>query len=124
METVEAKAMTREVVEKVWNLYLEAYGDVSIEDRKRLFGESVSDDILSENPGDEAHGIDALIAHVEKFQQRLPGSYFKMNKLHFHHEQALADWTLYKADGTAITTAHTYGVFNEEGRLNKLIGFF
>jgi hypothetical protein len=47
-----------------------------------------------------------------------------MNKLNFHHEQALADRTLYKADGTAITTAHTYGVFNEEGRLKKLIGFF
>lgn len=116
--------MKKDAVEQVWNAYLEAYGDVSIEDRKRLLGESVSDDVVSENPSDETHGIDALIAHVERFQQRLPGSYFKINSLKFHHEQVLTEWTLLKADGTVVTTAHTYGVFNDQGRLKKLIGFF
>lgn len=116
--------MTKDVVEQVWKTYLEAYGNVSVEDRKRLIEESVSDDVVSENPGDEAHGIEALIAHIEKFQQRLPGSYFKLDKLKFHHGQALAEWTLYKADGDPVTTAHTYGILNEQGRLRKLIGFF
>jgi hypothetical protein len=116
--------MKKEAAEEVWNSYLEAYGEVSSEDRKRLLRESVSDDVLSTNPGDELEGIEELIAHVEKFQQRLPGSYFKLNSLKVHHEQALTEWTLYKADGTAITTAHTYGVFNDLGRLKKLIGFF
>jgi predicted ester cyclase len=116
--------MKKDAVEQVWNAYLEAYGDVSVEERRRLLGESVSDDVVSENPGDEAHGIDALVAHVEKFQQRLPGSYFKIDSLKFHHEQVLTEWTLYKADGAVVTTAHTYGVFNDQGRLKKLIGFF
>jgi hypothetical protein len=116
--------MTRDAVEQLWNAYLEAYGDVSTEDRLRLLTESVSDDVLSTNPGDETQGLESLLTHVEQFQKRLPGSYFKINALKFHHEQVLTEWTLYKADGTPVTTAHTYGVVNEQGRLNKLIGFF
>jgi hypothetical protein len=116
--------MTKDAVEQVWNSYLEAYGNVSTEDRQRLLTESVSHDVLSTNPGDETQGLEALVAHVEQFQQRLPGSYFKINSLRFHHEQVLTEWTLYKADGTAVTTAHTYGVFNDQGRLKKLIGFY
>lgn len=116
--------MTKGAIEEVWNAYLKAYGGVSSEDRRRLLSESVSGDVLSTNPGDETQGLESLVAHVEEFQRRLPGSYFTMNSLKFHHEQALAEWTLYKADGTAVTTACTYGVFNDEGRLKKLIGFF
>ena len=97
---------------------------VSTEERQRLLAASVSNEVLSTNPGDEAKGLENLMAHVEQFQQRLPGSYFKINSLKFHHEQVLTEWTLYKADGAVVTTAHTYGVFNDEGRLNKLIGFF
>ncbi len=29
-----------------------------------------------------------------------------------------------QSDGTAVTTAHTYGAFNDQGRLKRLIGFF
>ena len=116
--------MTKDAATQVWNAYLEAYGSVSTEDRRRLLAESVSDDVLSTNPGDETQGLESLVTHVEQFQQRLPGSYFKINSLKLHHEQVLTEWTLYKADGTAVTTAHTYGVFNEQGRMKKLIGFF
>jgi hypothetical protein len=116
--------MTKDAVEQVWNSYLEAYGNVSVEDRQRLLTSSVSNDVLSTNPGDETQGLEDLLAHVEQFQKRLPGSYFKINSLKFHHDQTLTEWTLYKADGTAVTTAHTYGAFNDQGRLKKLIGFF
>jgi hypothetical protein len=116
--------MTKDAVEQVWNSYLKAYGDVSTEDRRRLLASSVSDDVLSTNPGDEAQGLENLLTHVDQFQKRLPGSYFKINSLKFHHEQVLTEWTLYKADGSTVTTAHTYGVFNDQGRLKKLIGFF
>ncbi len=116
--------MTKDAVEQVWNSYLEAYGNVSTEDRQRLLAASVSDDVLSANPGDETQGLENLVTHVEQFQKRLPGSYFKMISLKFHHEQALMQWTLYKSDGTVVTTAHTYGAFNDQGRLKRLIGFF
>jgi hypothetical protein len=116
--------MTKDAMEQIWTSYLEAYGDVSADERERLLRESVSDDVVSTNPGEEIHGFAGLAAHVQEFQQRLPGAYFKINKLLFHHEQALTEWTLYKGDETPLRTAYTYGVFNERGRLQKLIGFF
>src|ERR1700759_3854858 len=77
----EEKRMTKDSVQEIWNAYLDAYADVSKEERKRLLAESVSDDVLSTNPGDETQGFENLVAHVEQFQHRLPGSYFKINSL-------------------------------------------
>ena len=116
--------MTKDIAEQTWRTYLEAYGEVSSEKRRQLLGDTVSEDIVSTNPGDEFSGLEALIAHVDQFQQRLPGASFKLDKLFFHHEQALSEWTLYKNDGTPLRTAHTYGRFNKEGRLTLLTGFF
>jgi hypothetical protein len=117
-------AMTKEAVEQIWKSYLEAYGNVSSEERRRLLRDCVSDDVVSTNPGEEGQGFELLVAHVEQFQQRLPGAYFKLNKLLFHHEQVLADWTLYKGDGTELRTANTYGRFDGQGRLVQVTGFF
>jgi len=116
--------MTKDAVEQVWNSYLEAYGNVAPEKRESLLRESVSDDVVSTNPGEETQGFASLLTHIDQFQQRLPGAYFKINKLLFHHEQVLAEWTLYKSDETPLRSAHTYGVFDDQGRLKKLIGFF
>jgi hypothetical protein len=116
--------MTKDAVEQIWKFYLEAYGNVSVEERRRLLGQCVSDDVVSTNPGEEFSGYEGLVAHVEQFQQRLPGAYFKNNKLLFHHEQVLSEWTLYKSDDTALRTAHTYARFDDEGRITHLTGFF
>lgn len=116
--------MTKDTAEQIWISYLEAYGNVTSEERRRLLKQTVSDDIQSTNPGDEFNGLEDLIAHVEQFQQRLPGAYFKLNKLLFHHEQALSEWTLYKSDGTPLRTANTYGRFNDQERITQLTGFF
>lgn len=116
--------MTKDAVEQTWKSYLEAYGNVSPDERKRLLRECVSDDVVSTNPGEETKGFESLVAHVEQFQQRLPGAYFKNNKLLFHHGQVLSEWTLYKSDDTPLRTANTYGRFDDQGRLNELIGFY
>ena len=116
--------MTKDAAEKLWTLYLEAYCDISPEERRRLLQQTVSDDIVSTNPGDEFNGLENLLVHIEQFQQRLPGAYFKLNKLLFHHEQALSEWTLYERDGTPLRTANTYGRFNDQERLTQLTGFF
>jgi hypothetical protein len=118
------REMTREAVEQIWNAYLQAYGNVSTEERRRLLRASVSDDVLSTNPGEETQGFESLVTHVEQFQQRLPGAYFKINKLLFHHDEVLTEWTLYKSDETPLSTAHTHGVFDDQGHLKKLTGFF
>lgn len=116
--------MTKSDAEALIKDYLHAYGDVSQEERRQLLRKTVTDDVVSTNPVEESHGFDALLEHVEKFQQRLPGAYFRLNKLLTHHSQVLLEWTLYKGDDAAVTTAHTHGVFSDQGRLKQLTGFF
>ena len=116
--------MTKDAVEQIWKSYLEAYGDVSPEERKRLLRQCVSDDVVSTNPGEEFHGYEDLVSHVEQFQLRMPGAYFKNNKLLFHHNQVLSEWTLYKSDDTPLRTAHTYARFDDQGRMTHFTGFF
>ncbi|QEE27252.1 nuclear transport factor 2 family protein [Terriglobus albidus] len=116
--------MTKSDAEALIKDYLHAYGNISQEERRQLLLKAVSDDVVSTNPAEESHGFDGLLAHVEQFQQRLPGAYFRLNKLLTHHSQVLLEWTLYKGDDTVVTTAHTHGVFSDQGRLKQLTGFF
>ncbi len=116
--------MTKDAAEQIWKSYQDAYGNVSPEERERLLRQSVSDDVVSTNPGEETQGFQSLLTHVAHFQQRMPGAYFKNNKLLFHHGQVLSEWTLYKSDDTPLRTANTYGLFDEQGRLKQLTGFF
>ena len=116
--------MTKQEVEQIWKSYLDAYGAVSPEERKRLLKFSVSDDVVSTNPGEQSQGFENLLAHVNQFQQRMPGAYFVNNKLLFHHNQVLSEWTLHKSDGTPLRTANTYGIIDDQGRLKQLTGFF
>jgi hypothetical protein len=116
--------MTKKEIEPIWNSYLEAYGNVSKDDRERLLRQSVTEDMISLNPGDECQGIDALTKHIEIFQTRMAGAYFKMTKLQVHHNQLLSEWTLFKGDDAAIATGHTHARLNEQGLITELCGFF
>lgn len=116
--------MTKDAVEKIWKDYLKSYSDVSSDERQQLLQATVSEDIISSNPGEESRGLEAVIAHVNQFQQRMPGAYFTLNKLFFHHDQVLAEWTLFKSDATPLRTAYTYGLFNDQAKLKQLTGFF
>ena len=116
--------MTKREIEPIWSSYLEAYGHVSKEDRERLLRQSVTEDIISLNPGDECQSIEALIKHIEVFQTRMAGAYFKVNNLQVHHDHLLSEWTLFRADNAAVATGHTHARFNEQGLVTELCGFF
>ena len=116
--------ITKEAAEHLWTSYLGAYGNVSPEERRRLLRQSVSDVVVSSNPTDEVRGMDDLVAHVDQFQQRLPGAYFRSNQLFFHHNQILSEWPLYNSDAPPLRTAHTYARLDDGGRLVQLTGFF
>ena len=116
--------MTKEIFQDTYNSYLSAYGDIGSSERERVLRQCVTDDVVSILPNEENHGLIKLLQHIEQFQQKRPGSYFKSNKLSIHHAQFLAELTLYSKDGSAIATAHTYGRCNEQGLITYLIGFF
>ena len=115
--------MNIDKLQEVYDSYLEAYSDIARDERQRLLGQSVSDNVVFTNPKGGGEGRSQLIEHIEHFQTRNPGASFKSNKLLAHHGQFLLEWTMFKKDGSQVTTAHTYGQFNDQGLLTKLIGF-
>ena len=116
--------MTKDTLQQTYNSYLDAYSDVTADERERLLKQSVTHDVVFTNPTGDGQGFGTLVEHIEQFQKRSPGAYFKSNKLLAHHGQFLSEWTMYKKDGSEVTTAHTHARFNEQGRLTHLVGFF
>jgi len=116
--------MSADHLQETYKSYLGAYSDVEPTEREHLLRESVTDDVISINPEGESRGIGELVKHIEQFQKQKPGAHFQSNQLLSHHDQFLAEWTMYSNDGAAVATAHTYGRFDEIGLITYLIGFF
>jgi hypothetical protein len=118
------QAMTKEVLEQIYNSYLSAYSIPDPEERARVLRHCVTDEIASVLPYEESRGLDELSHHIEQFQKKRWGSHFRSKILAVHHSQFLAELTLHGEDDQLLATAQTYGRFNERGLLTYLIGFF
>jgi hypothetical protein len=113
-----------DTLQQLFKSYLDAYADIAADERERLLRQSVTDDVEFTGPVEDSRGFGSLVEHIGQFQKKLPGAYFKSNKLLTQHGQLLSEWTMYKKDGAEIATGHTYARFNDQSRLTHLAGFF
>jgi len=116
--------MADDSLEQRWSSYLAAYGPVAADERERLLRQSVADDVVFTNPGGEGHTRAAMIAHIVDFQQKMPGTYFKTEKVYVHHGELLAVWAMYKQDHTKVATGYNFVRPDEAGRFSYMAGFF
>ena len=107
-----------------WKTYQSAWSDISSAERQTLLERSVAENCIYTDPTTEAHGLDELIATIERFQQSRPGVSFQNDKLLDHHGQGLSYWTMYDKNGTELHKAASYARFGEDGRLTNMTGFF
>ena len=116
--------MATDTLEQRWNSYLAAYGPVATDERERLLMQSVADDVVFTNPGGEGHTRAGMIAHIMDFQRKLPGTYFKTEKVYVHHGELLAVWAMYKKDDTKVATGYNFVRPDDSGRFSYMAGFF
>jgi hypothetical protein len=116
--------MNDDTLQQHWGSYFAAYAAVDRDERQRLLEQSVSEDVVFTNPGGEGRGRASLNGHIEGFQQKMPGVYFSTDKLHVHHGELLAVWTMHKPDGTAIATGYNFVRPNVDGLFCYMGGFF
>jgi hypothetical protein len=107
-----------------WNLYAAAYGAIDKGERDRLLEQSVSDDVAFTNPGGQGTGRAVLGEHIERLQKAMPGAYFSTDKIFVHHDELLAVWSLYKQDGTRLSTGYNFVRPGKDGRFDYMAGFF
>ena len=104
--------------------YFAAFGEISRVRREELLRSSAAEDISFSNPGVSGEGLETLLAHIAKFQERFPGGYFRINWVRQQHGQLLGEWTQMTKDGCEIVTAHSYAQLNENGRIGRFAGFW
>ena len=116
--------MTDEQLRSAFANYLDAFTTTSLSEQRRLLATSVSDQVMFANPGVEGSVHTDLLAHIAAFQKRFPGSSFRVNWFVQQHGQALAEWTQLDEDGSECVTAHSYAMFDTEGRVARWAGFW
>ncbi len=116
--------MTETTHEQLWNAYVDAFGAVGADERKRLLEQSVGDDVVFTNPGAEGKTREGLISHIEDFRKKMPGCSFKTDRLLNHHGESLAMWSMYKEDGAKIATGYNFLRCGADGRFSYMAGFF
>lgn len=107
-----------------WNTYQSAWSDISAHERRELLARSVADNCVYSDPTDYCEGVDALIAHIEGSQAKVPGARFRNDKFLDHHDQGLSEWTMYDGKGAVVATGTSYARFGADGRLSQMTGFF
>jgi hypothetical protein len=116
--------MTTQRLEQHWHAYLAAYAPMADEERERLLKLSVADDLVFTNPGGEGKTRAGLIAHIDGFQQKMPGTYFNTDKLFVHHGELMAIWSMHRKDGTKVATGYNFVRADSDGRFVYMAGFF
>jgi hypothetical protein len=116
--------MHAKTLEQHWNAYMAAFNATADTERDRLLEQSVADDVLFTNPGGEGGGRAGLSAHIAKFQQGNPGSYFTTEKLYAQADKLLAVWSMHKPDGAKVATGYNFVQPDRDGRFSYMAGFF
>jgi hypothetical protein len=116
--------MNLEALKDNWNAYMAAYGSIVEDERIRLLEQSVTDDVVFTNPAGDGSTRAGLNAHIAKFQQGFPGAYFTTDQILAQQDKLLAVWSLFKADGTKVTTGYNYVRPDDQGRFTYMAGFF
>ncbi len=116
--------MTDETNLDTWTTYQAAWSDIADDERRALLVESVDKNCVYADPTDRCEGIDALIAHIEGSQKKMPGARFRNDKFLVHHDQGLSEWTMFDGEGSVFTTGTSYARFGADGRLTRMTGFF
>lgn len=107
----------------VYDLYLAAWSPISAAERRTLLDESLAEQVVFTNPQDVCRGKQAIAAHLEGFQRRIPGGSFRMNNMFGWGDWALAEWQLVDADGTAGFSGSDVITFDIDGMISEILLF-
>lgn len=66
---------------QTYTRYLAAWSNISDPERTKMVGETVTDDVVFNNPTQTRRGRADLVAHLEGFQQRTPNGSFRLNTM-------------------------------------------
>ena len=116
--------MTDDKLRAAFESYLDAFFEPSSIEREKLLRANVAEDVEFSNPGADGHGLNTLLVHIARFQERFRGGRFQINWFRQQHGQVLAEWTQFNEDGSEFITANSYARIGDDGRIIHFAGFW
>jgi hypothetical protein len=112
-------------VEAVIDQYCEAWSDPDPARRKALLDKVWADGGAYTDPTVHLAGAAALLDHVTMVQTKRPGGRVaRVRAVDFHHDVACFYWQAILPDGTVVREGLDLAIFDDAGRLSRIIGFF
>lgn len=105
--------------------YCEAWSTADPERRAALLASVWAEGGSYTDPTVHAAGAPALLAHIAGVLTRRPGSRVeRTGAVEHHHDVARFDWQAVGADGGVLRSGIDIVIFDGDGRLERVIGFF
>jgi hypothetical protein len=106
-------------------LYGTAWQEPDEAARRALLERVWANDGVYVDPTAVVCGREAFVAHMARFQERLPGhSLVQTTVVDEHHGRLRFGWRMLDPDGAAVLDGIDFGVLDEDGRLLRIVGFF
>lgn len=107
-----------------YDLYVKGWSNITLEERQQMLQHSTAPTGIYADPISYSHGPDGLAAVMENFQRKTPGGYFEVDTFVTQHDRALIHWRALDAAGVVRFPGIDAVIFNEEGLLAHISGFF
>jgi hypothetical protein len=107
-----------------WEIYQNAWADITDVERKELLSRSLADNISFSSLTSEGQGLAKMIANIENFQKQFHGATFRTHKYYEHHDQLLAEWMMYDKNGAELLAGKSFARFDANENLVFLSGFW
>ncbi len=107
-----------------WNAYGRIWTLPTPEQRLQACDGVLSPDCVYTDSNVQAKSRQELMAYMTGFQAQMPGAAFVTTRFVELHDRAMAHWNMVAGDGTVVGTGVSFAVFNMDGELSSMTGFF
>jgi hypothetical protein len=112
-------------IEAIIDRYCEAWSDPEPVARATALAEVWAEGARYTDPRADAHGVDAVLAHIAGVMAQRPGArVVRTSAIQHHHGFVRFAWRVIEADGTMLPEGLDIAVLGEDGRITQIIGFF
>ena len=107
-----------------WETYVASWKAPSAAEKLALFERCLAKKCTYSDPLAHTEGWAELTAYMTGFHAQIPGGHFETQRFMAYGGHSLATWKMLGGDGTVIGDGASYGEYDNDGLLVKMVGFF
>jgi len=112
-------------LDEIIDAYTTAWNEPDEGKRRRLLEVAWADDGAYTDPQSDVAGREALIALIGGMHGEMPGARIDVtSKTDLHHNKLRFAWRFVSGDGSMTIDGIDFGELAEDGRLQKIVGFW